>query len=102
MNENQKGGNNTINALAYLLFFLPLVIEPKTEEGRFHANQGLVLLIFGIIVSILGGLIPFIGWLIILPVGSIAVIVFAIMGIISALNGETKELPLIGKIRLIK
>ncbi len=102
MNENQKGGNNTINALAYLLFFLPLVVEPKTEEGRFHANQGLVLLIFGIIVSILGGLIPFIGWLIILPVGSIAVIVFAIMGIINALNGETKELPLIGKIRLIK
>ena len=93
---------NIYAALAYILFFIPLIVDKDSEYGKFHANQGLNLLLLGIAVSVLGALIPFIGWFIISPVGGLLVLVLAIMGIINALNGEEKELPLIGKYRLLK
>jgi uncharacterized membrane protein len=37
--------------------------------------------------------IPFLGW-----IAGIALFVFWIMGLISAINGEKKEIPLIGKL----
>lgn len=93
---------NIYAALAYILFFIPLIVDKDSEYGKFHANQGLNLLLLGIAVSVLGALIPFIGWFIISPVGGLLVLVLAIMGIINALNGEEKELPIIGKYRLLK
>ncbi len=93
---------NIYAALAYILFFIPLIVDKDSEYGKFHANQGLNLLLLGIAVSVLGALIPFIGWFIISPIGGLLVLVLAIMGIINALNGEEKELPVIGKYRLLK
>jgi uncharacterized membrane protein len=91
-------------ALAYfgILFFLPLVTNPESTFGKFHANQGLLLLLFGIIGSTIGTVIPIIGWFLILPLVSIASLVFFIMGIVTALNKEMKRLPLIGNYDLIK
>lgn len=93
---------NIYAALAYILFFIPLIVDKDSEYGKFHANQGLNLLLLGIAVSVLGALIPFIGWFIISPIGGLLVLVLAIIGIINALNGEEKELPVIGKYRLLK
>ncbi len=101
-NGQQKETNNLINAVAYLIFFIPLIVDGNNEEYKFHANQGLVLLILGIIVSVLGSILPIIGWFVILPVGLIFVLVLAIIGIINGINRKQKELPLIGKIKLIK
>lgn len=85
-----------------LLFFIPLVTDAKNSPfAKFHANQQLVLLIAAIAVNIVGTIIPFIGWFIILPLGSIAVIVFAIIGILNAVKGEMKELPMIGGFKII-
>ncbi|NLB17438.1 MAG: hypothetical protein GX825_01580 [Syntrophomonadaceae bacterium] len=92
--------NKVIAGLAYLLFFMPLLVCPDSKYGKFHANQGLMLLIFGFGGSLILSLIPVIGW-IILPFYSIAVFVFAVIGIINGLGGKVKELPLIGKARLI-
>jgi len=91
-------------ALAYfgILFFLPLVTNPESKFGKFHANQGLVLLITGVVVSTVGGIIPIIGWFIILPLGSLFTLVLAIIGIVNALNKKMKPLPVIGGIELIK
>ena len=91
-------------ALAYfgILFFLPLVTHPESKFGKFHANQGLVLLIFAAGGNIIGGIIPFIGWFLIWPIVNIASLVFFVMGLINALNKEEKRLPLIGKYDLIK
>lgn len=79
-----------------ILFFLPLVAEDyKNEYGKFHANQALLILLMWVISSILS-------FTIIVPlVFGIAAFVFIIMGIISALNGTTTPLPIIGTINLI-
>lgn len=93
-----------VSAVAYLgiLFFIPMVTHPESEFAMFHANQGLLLLIAGVIVGAVGGIIPFIGWFIIAPLGSIFILVLFIMGLVNALQGQMKRLPLIGKFDLIK
>jgi uncharacterized membrane protein len=98
--------NKTMAIIGYIipiLFFIPLVSDAKNSVfAKFHANQQLNLLLAAIAVNIVGGIIPFLGWFIILPLGSIALIVFAIMGIINASKGEMKPLPLIGGINILK
>lgn len=85
-----------------ILFFIPLISDAKNSPfAKFHANQQLNLLLAAVVVNIVGGVIPIIGWFIILPLGSIFLIVVAIMGIIHASKGEMKELPVIGGFKLI-
>jgi uncharacterized membrane protein len=93
--------NKTIAGLAIIIFFLPLIACPESKYGRFFANQGLLLFILGVGGSILLCLIPFIGW-ILLPFFSIGILVLAILGLINGLSGKAKEIPLIGRFRLIK
>ncbi|MFD2673605.1 DUF4870 domain-containing protein [Marinicrinis sediminis] len=88
-------------ALAYVLFFLPLLNQPPSRYSLFHANQGLMLLLVAIVVNIIGAFVPLIGWLFILPFGNLAVLILAIYGIIHALQGEKKPLPLIGQYHLL-
>jgi len=38
----------------------------------------------------------------ILPIGCVAVAILGIIGILNALGGKAKDLPLIGKYRIIK
>lgn len=87
-----------------ILFFIPLVIESSKNSpfAKFHANQQLVLLIAAFAINIVGTVIPFIGWFIILPVGYIVILVWMIMGVINAINGQMKPLFLIGKFTIIK
>lgn len=66
--------------------------DKESELSKTHLNNALIL----VIASIICGIIPFIGWLC-----EIAVLVFWIMGLISAIKGEAKELPLIGQIHII-
>ena len=93
--------NKVMAGLAYLLFFLPLVACPDSRFGRFHANQGLLLLIVSIAGGIILGIIPIIGW-VLMPIFYIAVMIFAIMGLINGLNGKSKKLPLFGNFTIIK
>ena len=90
--------NKVMAGLAYILFFLPLVACPESRFGRFHANQGLILLLVSIVGGIVLGIIPIIGW-IIMPIFYIAVMVLAIMGLVAGLNGQAKKLPLISKLK---
>jgi len=85
-----------------ILFFVPLLSEKKSPFGVFHANQQLVLLISAIAVRVFGVIVPIIGWFLILPLGSLAVLALAIIGLIGAAKGETKPLPVIGGISIIK
>ncbi|WP_079710364.1 DUF4870 domain-containing protein [Paraliobacillus ryukyuensis] len=99
---NDVQENKLVAILGYILFFIPLLAAKDSAFARYHANQGLNLLLLCIAVNIIGYAIPFIGWLIILPIGSIVVFVFFILGIINAANGQMKPLPLIGGIEIIK
>lgn len=93
--------NKVWAALAYLgvLFFLPLVVNNgQSRYGRFHANQGFILLLFDIVATIVSGIlaqIPLIGGLLSALV-SLLSLALMIIGIINAANGKAKELPVIG------
>jgi len=98
--------NKVICALAYIpiLFFLPLIACPKDSKfAKFHANQGLLLLILAIVCNVIGsliGLIPFVGTIVWILLEIVLVGAF-LFGLINTLQGKAKELPLIGGIRLI-
>ncbi|MDD2786277.1 MAG: DUF4870 domain-containing protein [Patescibacteria group bacterium] len=91
--------NKVIAALAYIVFFLPLIAAKDSKFGKEHAKQGLVLLIASLIIWVAGMVIPVIGWFIIGPLGSILILVIAIIAIIKTLQGEFWEIPYIGKYR---
>lgn len=91
-----------------ILFFIPLVTEAKNSAyAKFHSNQQLILLIFGFaggiamtIVTIILAFVPVLSMLmgLVVPVFWLACLVLAIMGILNAINGGTKKLPVIGGI----
>ena len=82
--------------LSYLgiLWLIPMLTMKENAFAKFHVKQGIVLCIYGVVVGIVGGVIPFVGWFIIAPVGSIIVLVLAIMGIINSLGGKYWKCPL--------
>jgi len=93
--------NKIMAGLAYLLFFLPLIVCPDSKYAKFHANQGLLLLITGIAGNVILTIIPVIGWML-LPFFGIGVLVLAIIGLINGFGGKAKPLPLIGKFTILK
>ena len=113
-NEQKPAGDDTqkkvICALGYvfgILFFLPLVVYPNDEFAKFHANQSLVVLLFAVIGGVVFGilsLIPAVGivFTILMYVFEVLILVLCILGIINAVKLEKKELPVIGRIRILK
>lgn len=106
MNENNQvfsnediEQNKIIAALAYLIFFLPLIAAKDSAFGKFHANQGLVLFIAFVAISIFQ-VIPILGF-IIFWLGYVALVIIGILGAVSAYNGKAEELPVIGQFNLI-
>lgn len=89
------------------LFFLPLLQESSKHNAfaRFHANQQLILLIVAvglyaihnILFIVLMGAAFFVVQLL-----NLAILILAILGIVAAVNGQMKELPVIGKFNLLK
>ncbi len=96
----------TIAALAYLIFFLPLLTNKDSKFAMYHANQGLVLLLTFIVLNILftflGTILFFFGGFLLWSIPGLVSLVLGVMGIMNALNGETKPLPIIGEITLLK
>ena len=94
--------NKLLAAISYIwiLFLVPLFAAKDDAFARYHANQGLVLFLVSVALGIIA-LIPLIGTIISI-IGGIATFVFMILGIINALKGEMKPLPLIGGIEIIK
>lgn len=93
--------NKTMAGLAYILFFLPLIVCPNSPFGRFHANQGLLLLILGVAGNIVLTFLPLIN-LILWPIFGLFVLALFIIGLINGFGGKAKRLPIIGSIQLIK
>lgn len=82
--------------LAYvgILWLIPLLTMKDNTFAKFHVKQGIVLSIYGVAIGILGGAIPFLGWFIIAPLGSILLLVLAIIGIVNAAGGKWWKCPL--------
>jgi len=94
--------NKAMAVLAYILFLIPLLAAKESKFAMYHTNQGLVLFLMVVAVNVVGGFIPVIGWLLIMPIGNLLALIFAVLGIINSVKGEIKPLPLIGGIKVIK
>jgi len=106
--------NKIMGILAYLgiLVIVPILAAKESPFAKFHSNQGLVLIIVAIAgsisIAILGAIIMAIsfslGLIVTLlnAVFSIGMLALVIIGIINVVNGEMKELPIIGKFTILK
>ena len=93
----QKEEKNIMAVLSYLGIpvLVPLLAVKDDEFIKFHAKQGLVLFIAEVATTMVAW-IPIIGW-IGSPILYMIWLVLAIIGIVNVLQGQKKELPLIGK-----
>ena len=120
-NKNQQGAfdsadieqNKVMAVLAYIgpLVLVPILAAKDSKFAKFHANQGLTLFICSFVYCIAVFIISFILYSIsdwlgffvhILRLLNLAFLVLAVLGIINAVNGQAKELPVIGKFQLLK
>lgn len=114
--------NKGMAVLAYLswLVLIPIFAAKDSKFVRFHVNQGLMLAITeivwwavqAVVLGILKGIFVLaFGYRLwgvyslivtLLSLVNLLFLAMAIIGIINVVNGKAKELPIIGKIRLIK
>ena len=89
--------NKLIAAIGYIgiLCLIPLLLKPKSQFAKFHGKQGLILVI-GEVINMFIGIVPVIGWLLAI-IGSIALIILSLLGILKAFNGEYWEMPYLGE-----
>ena len=108
-------GNKLMAVLSYLgiLVLIPILAAKDSPFAKFHATQGLNLLIvrvaWSIVSGIIGAILGAIGvtflsvlWSIITWLVSIVIFLTMVIGIINAAQGKAKELPIIGGFRILK
>lgn len=111
---NQAQTKKGMAILAYfgILVLIPLLTAKQDPFARYHTNQGLVLFLVSVISSVLSNVLT----TLLIDISSTAVLiisgifgilalvwfVFSIIGIVHAAKGQTKPLPLIGGIKLLK
>lgn len=86
----------TTDVVAYLTWVGLIIafVAGDRERSRFHLNQSLVIWLAGTICGILAR-VPLVGW-IIGAVGGLFCAVCWFIGIINAVQGVEKEVPLLG------
>ena len=107
--------NRLMAVLSYLsvLVLIPVFAAKNSPYARFHASQGVNLLIlsvlWAIVSGIIGAIVGAIGavvlsvlWGIVFWVITIALVLMMVIGILGALQGRARELPLIGSFRILK
>lgn len=82
--------------LAYIIFLIPLRAAKELKFARYHIHQGLVLCLNAFALNIVYGILTSILTAIFWRLG------LAVIGIINAVNGKTKPLPVIGGIKILK
>jgi uncharacterized membrane protein len=95
--------DKTVAILSYitLIGFIAAVIvnsNKKTKLGAFHLRQAMGLFVTGAAIGIGGivlAIIPILGILCLFAIW-VAMLVFWVMGLISAIQGQMKPLPVVG------
>ena len=107
--------NKAMGVLAYLsiLVLIPLLVAPKSKFARYHTNQGLILFILELITGVLQGFLHFmftavvdvhavdVIFSIIFYLIDIVYLLLIILGIVNVVQGKAKQLPIIGKFKII-
>lgn len=82
--------NKGITVLSYIgvLFLVPLLASKDSKFAKFHAKQGLVLVIGWLFVWI-----PVVGWIL-----GVIILSLSVWGIINVLSGSYQKLPIVGSL----
>lgn len=107
--------NKAMGVLSYLgiLVLIPLLAgDKRSAYVRHHANQGLILFVISSVIDFLDGqwVWGFHSWINagggwfswLFEIADFACLILFIMGIVSACKGTRRELPFIGKIKILK
>ncbi len=97
---NERTDDKTLGIIAYLtvIGLVAAFIMNKDKNNDFatyHIKQSLGLCLSGLAIFIVG-LIPILGWIISI-VGSILLLVLWVIGLLNAINGNQKPVPVLGK-----
>jgi uncharacterized membrane protein len=118
--DKDKESGKVMAALSYILAPIPYFTEKKNKFVEYHAKQGMDLLLiyiaYAIIYSILTSLIKgscgsYYGislgnfctpWWVRWPLNIIgyAIGIISLIGLINAINGKAKELPIVNKFKI--
>jgi len=96
--------DRTVAILTYITligFIIAIVMHSnkKTALGAFHLRQGLGLIVSGLVLGVGGFVllfIPVLGWLAVMAAW-LAFLVMWLMGLIAAVNGQQKPMPILGE-----
>ena len=83
-----------ITIIGLIIAFI-LNMEKKDAFGSFHIRQALGIAVSGIAMSFIA-VVPVIGW-ILAVVGSLLVLVMWVIGIVNAISGNMKPVPVLGE-----
>lgn len=89
--------NKLVAAIGYLgiLCLVPLLLKKDSGYAQHHGKQGLVITVAWVLLWI-GNIIPVLGQ-IVWFIGSIALLILVVMGIMNAMQGNMWEMPYLGK-----
>jgi len=93
--------DTTVALLAYITiigFIIAIILHgnKKTALGAYHLRQALGLFLTALVGGFVLAIIPVIGW-VLLPFFWLTVLILAILGIVSAVGGKQKPLPVLGE-----
>ena len=119
-NDNRNGLNDdtarklilSLGYIIWILFFLPLVAYPNDAEAKRRANEQLNLFLFGVVGNVLLGILTGV-FAAVLPVLSVifaivislydlCLLILGVVGIVYAVTGNDKPLPVVGAFAFIK
>ncbi len=91
--------NVVMGVLSYLsiLVLIPLLTTKDDPFVKFHIKQGFVLLVIGVVLWLLGSMMYLPMIYPILMIAQLGLLVLIVLGIVNAVKGDEKELPLVGQ-----
>jgi len=92
----------TTDIVAYLTWvgLIIALVAGDRESSRFHLNQSLVIWLAATLISVAARWLPLFGWLVGM-VGGLFCALCWFIGIINAIQGIEKEVPLLGQIKIL-
>lgn len=97
--------NKVLAMAAYLLGVLGVIVallaSGSSPYTAFHVKQALKLTVLSTIITIIGAIIPILGWIAI-GVWGIVAVVLEIIAIVQVGKGQAKELPIVRNVKFLK
>ena len=104
-NPRDISDNKVFAMLPYLMSFIGVIIAllaaPSSPYTMFHVRQGLKISVTSILVTIVGAIIPFLGW-IAAGICAIVILVVEIICFFRVCKGQAKEPPIIKNLGFLK